>query len=463
MPMVAIEKSTGINQTEKVLGQLCDRVFLKAWNYLNPHRPKGKKMRELCDLLAVFDGHIFIFQVKQIKFSEEEFDSDAAIKTAWDRWKRKAFTAQLKSLEGAKNWILNNPKEIYLDPEGKQPFPIDISGGDYKIHKILVAHGAAEACKNFTDQNIVGSLGVGYGPQKSDFPYPTPFMLIMDKHDIVHVLDDHNLPIVLGELDTAWDFTKYLETKEYAIQKFTSTVYCGEEDMLASYISKNFALTKAPHDLDEKKATLLLINEGEWEIIRADPAYKLKEKANEISYWWDNLLQMMCELTLEGGAQKNRNFFNGPSAIYEMAKEPRAARQTLAEAMHHTFEKQKNTPGKHRYVALCKSHYESTAYVFLWEDRPAGSNMNDVEFSQWRQVLLDVACGAAKNAYPQYTKIVGFSYGFAEAGKGKIALGEFFLQDCEFALLNCETWTEEQKSDYEEKNKELKFFKTVRG
>ena len=455
VPMAVIKRSTGVNRSETILGDWCDRVFLKAWNYLNPHRAKG---RELCDLLAIFDGHIFIFQVKEIKFSEEEFDSDAEINTVWERWKRKAFTAQLESLEGAKNWILNYPDRIYLDAACKQPLPIKIGSGGYKIHKILVAHGAAEACKNYSDENIAGSLGVCYGNPDKKFPLPTPFMLPMDKNDPVHVLNEHNLPIVLGELNTAWDFTQYLETKEYAIQKFTVTTYCGEEDMLAAYISKHPMLTKIPHGLDDKKPSFLFIQEGEWEELRVQPEYKHKKTADEISCWWDKLLQMMCELALEGSARGNDNLFNGLSAIYEMAKEPRAARGPLAEAVRSTFQKQKNSPGGHRYLARCKSHYETTAYVLLWEDRPANSNMNDVEFSKWRQVLLDIACGAAKNAYPQYTKIVGFSYGFAEAGKGKIALGDFFLQDCEFALLNCETWTEEQKSESEEMNKEFGFF-----
>ncbi|MDA8002785.1 MAG: hypothetical protein MPL62_16000, partial [Alphaproteobacteria bacterium] len=455
--MVAIEKSTGINQTEKVLGQLCDRVFLDAWNYLNPYRAKGK---ELCDLLAVFDGHIFIFQIKEIKFSDEEFDSDAGIKPAWERWKRKAFTAQLKSLEGAKNWILNNPKEIYLDAACQKPFPIDISGNGYKIHKILVAHGASEACKKFSDQNIVGSLGVNYGSNSSDFPRPTPFMLIMDKHDLVHVLDDHNLPIILGELDTAADFTQYLVTKERAIQKFNVTIYCGEEDLLAAYIAKHPFLTKI-HDIDagEEKPTLLFIREGEWEKFRACPEYKHKKAADEISYLWDRLLQWAYKFALAGTATGDDNLFGGHSAIYEMAKEPRFWRRCLAKEMMKSLQKQKNSAGEQQHACLCKSYYADTAYVFMWEDRPSGMNYD--EYRRWRLERLEIACGVARNLHPQFTKIVGITYLLSD--KEKIVLGEFSLLDCSFILLDSEEWTEENRALYEKANEDAGFFRTAYG
>ena len=453
--MAVIKKSTGVNQTEKILGQLCDRVFLEAWNYPNPYRAKGK---ELCDLLAVFDGHIFIFQVKEIKFSDEKFDSNAAIQPAWARWKRKAFTKQLKSLEGAKNWILNYPDKIYLDAACTQRLPIEVSGDGYKIHKILVAHGAAEACKNFTDQNIVGSLGAIYGDSINAFPGETPFMLRIDKHDLVHVLDDHNLPIVLGELDTAFDFTQYLKAKELVIQKSTTTVHCGEEDMLACYFCRLPVFTeKYYRDMDKEKKIFQHFREGEWEKVRVRPEYKRKKADDKISYLWDRLLQRGCEFALEGNVTGTGNLFDGRSALYEMAKEPRVARRSLAKVLKDSLRTQKNSTGGKLQASLCGSYYKGTAYVFLWANRP--SEMSEDVFRQGRKDLLEVACGAAKNWRPELTKIVGIAYQLTE--KSNISLGEFSLLNCDFALLDCKKWTEEHKSRYEEMNKAIKFFETA--
>ena len=53
-----IIKSEGVTPTERLLADLCDRSFLKLWSYPNPFK---EDKDELCDLLAVFENHVFIF------------------------------------------------------------------------------------------------------------------------------------------------------------------------------------------------------------------------------------------------------------------------------------------------------------------------------------------------------------------------------------------------------------------
>ena len=80
MPII---KSEGVTRTERLLAQLCDRSFLRLWSYPNPFQ---KDRAELCDLLAVFENHVFIF------FDRENLqlgNLDADPQVAWDRWKRK--------------------------------------------------------------------------------------------------------------------------------------------------------------------------------------------------------------------------------------------------------------------------------------------------------------------------------------------------------------------------------------
>ena len=58
MPNAPIVKSPGVTPTERLLAELCERSFLRLWSYPNPYKDDGK---EFCDLLAVFEDHVFIF------------------------------------------------------------------------------------------------------------------------------------------------------------------------------------------------------------------------------------------------------------------------------------------------------------------------------------------------------------------------------------------------------------------
>src|SRR5215831_18256847 len=86
-----ITKSSGSTPTEKLLAELCERSFLKLWSYPNPFKDDRK---ELCDLLAVFENHVFIF------FDRESRPFDKASKDtliSWERWKRAAIDDQIRT------------------------------------------------------------------------------------------------------------------------------------------------------------------------------------------------------------------------------------------------------------------------------------------------------------------------------------------------------------------------------
>jgi hypothetical protein len=91
-----ISKSIGLTSTEQYLSKLCDRTFLKLWSYPNPFREPGK---ELCDLIAVFDNHVYLFFDRETKTLAGEIED---INLAWERWKREAVTKQIKSAKKAR-------------------------------------------------------------------------------------------------------------------------------------------------------------------------------------------------------------------------------------------------------------------------------------------------------------------------------------------------------------------------
>jgi hypothetical protein len=175
-----IIKSNGTTRTEKLLSKLCNNSFLQLWSYPNPFNEQKK---ELCDLLAVFDNQVFIFfdrENLQLKNSSNDTE------TVWKRWKRKVIDPQIRTANGAERYIKSSRK-IYIDKDLRQSFPIPINPKTMVIHKIIIAHGANEACLKDSENNIYGSLAISYSARTYDF-LQIPFYVNLDKNNPVHIL-----------------------------------------------------------------------------------------------------------------------------------------------------------------------------------------------------------------------------------------------------------------------------------
>ena len=82
-------------------------------------------------------------------------------------------------------------------------------------------------------------------------------MVQLDKNDPVHVLDSYNLKIILGELDTFYDFTTYIEAKEAAIKEATSIMNAATQSALKT---KDNAIAQAQKNTNEKMFPFFLCN-----------------------------------------------------------------------------------------------------------------------------------------------------------------------------------------------------------
>jgi hypothetical protein len=438
-----IVKSQGQTPTENLLSALADRTFLKLWCYANPFKADGK---ELCDLIAVFENHIFLFFDRESR----KFDSgDPNVPLTWRRWKREVVDRQIKTANGAKRYLSAPENLIYLDPACSAPFPLRLQSQGAVIHKIVVAHGAEEACKAFSDENVYGSLAVSYedGPSES----PWPFMVHLDRQDPIHLFDSHNLGIILGELDTITDFTKYISTKEKAIATYEMLSYCGEEDLLAHYLI-NYDRKRKEHLIGpiDETVNAVMIGEGDWKDFLESGTYARRKEADKPSYLWDEIIQRTCQNALDG-TLLGHPLFDGASAIHEMAKEPRFIRRALSEKIIdavRTFPE--NIAGIARKLTYLPSFEGGKAYVFLQLKNP---NLTDFT-SEWRpkrQELLHIACGAAKLNFPHLQKVVGIAI---DAPKFANEAAE------DFVLLDARNWTEEDQKFYRIQNDIWKFFET---
>ena len=436
-----IVKLKGDTPTEILLAQLCDKVFLDLWAYPNPYaNHDGKPTKEICDVLAVFENHVFIFSDKKSELDPEKINDKT-----WDKWKRVAIDKSIKQVKGAERWIRNNPEKIFIDKKCTKKLPIPIDKENLKIHRIIVAHGADVACKNDSPNNINGSLAICYADLKNSTKpseSPRPFDLILPRDDIIHVFDSHNLEIILGELDTVCDLLSYFEAKEEAIRKYKVLRHCGEEELLFMYLN-NFDKKRKKHyiGVKDKNIDFIDMGDGYWDDFIKSDRYKIKKHADKVSYLWDDLLKKTLKNALKGTLTGNANVFRGESALNEMAKEPRVIRRLLSNFILDSFKKfpdDKDIMGPYNaYFSISSS---DCMYVFL-QLTPLETADYDKEYRIVRGKMLEVACGVVKNKFPHLKKVIGIAM---EPPKHNSKITEDFI------LLDCKNWTEEDAKFFKE-------------
>jgi len=439
---MVIIKSEGVTPTERLLSDLCERSFLKLWSYPNPLKDDRD---ELCDLLAVFENQVFIFFDRESRHFDKT-NKDPLLN--WRRWKKKAVDDQIRTAHGAERYIRSG-RSIFLDAALEVQFPIDIDFDKMIIHKIIIAHGAKEACEKFSDDNVYGSLAICY--DLSDTQLPFPFSINIDKENPVHVFDSYNLPVIFGELDTFFDLSSYLDAKIDAIKSLDVLGYCGEEDLLAHYYL-NFDESKNKHFIgtNRKDINCVMIGEGEWKDFVKSEIYHKKKSADKVSYLWDELIQRTSQNTLNGTLGGDSPL-RGQSAIHEMAKEPRFSRRALSE---HIIQAIRNFPESSQYMvrnlSFMPSFYKEKGYVFL-QLKVEGITDYENDYRPMRQAMLEIACGAAKNKFKHLEKVVGIAI---DAPKYTKRNSEDFI------LMDCANWSDDLREHYEKENEGFNFFQS---
>ena len=434
-----INKQSGITHSEKLLSKLCERTFLKLWSWPNPRKHDGK---EICDVIAIFENHVFIFFDRE---SNSMQNPNKDIEITWERWKKEVIIKQVQTARGATRYVRDR-KPIFLDGKCQQRLPIPMPNQPI-IHRIIVAHGAKEACEAHSKDNIFGSLAISYG--RSSMPFPTPFFVELDRDLPIHVLDTVNLEIVLNELDTFHDFAAYMCEKEEAIRKYDLT-YCGEEDLLGHYFM-NLDSTRKKYRIgvDDPLLSGVMVPEGEWKTFVEKGYRDRRTKENAPSYLWDEILQRSYEFALEGRSM-GASPFGANNALYEMSREPRMSRRSLSKNILESIHAFPETDSGIIYKTIyMQSHDLSKMYVFLQ------MKCHDKPFEECRVArrnLLEIACGVVRNKFGHLKTVVGIAI---DAPK----YSEHNAED--FVLLKCETWSKEERTHYDNLNKHFGLFEKV--
>lgn len=275
-------KSSGSTPSERYLAGLCARSFLSPWSFPNVFRQPGQ---ELCDLLVVFGNDVIIFSDKSCTFKDT-----GDVRLDWDRWHRRAIVRSEAQVHGAERWLAEYPTRVFVDPRCTQPLPIRLPPPESRrIHRIVVALGARDACKRFYEGGS-GSLrlttSMGLDLFAAGYVHPG--------RNYVHILDDVTLDIIMSELDTAPDFCRYLKKKEEFIRSMDVVIAAGEEDLLAVYLREVNAAGEHDFILPSRQNGVSYA-EGFWSGRLQHPQYLAKKCEDEVSYAWDGLIEHFAQ------------------------------------------------------------------------------------------------------------------------------------------------------------------------
>lgn len=364
---------------EKIVYDLATKTFLTDWCFLNPKLPNGK---ELCDLLVLFDDIAIIWQIKNLKLDENGY------------YNKNEVDKNLRQLIGAKRQLF----------ELKTPVPL----------KNIRRNGEILDCSKI---NHIFLISVLLGEGENIFPFVEEV-----KNNKVHVFTRAFTQIVLNELDTISDFVDYLKEKELFLNTERSIIIIGgEEEFLAQYLLNNRSF-ESLNDSDS-----ILIKGGLWENLRKESTYIAKKKADEVSYYWDYIINRAHE-----GSKKYE------LVARELARPNRFQRRCLSKVYIEAHKIAHNEIKNNLYRRILKS--DGVSYCFLFYDDPEPRNN--------RRAMLFAICLIARSMFKENKKVIGI------ATEMKIKP----ICSYDFVLLDKPCWTKEDQIKIEQLQKDTGIF-----
>lgn len=334
--------------SEQYVADLCQKSFLPFWNFPNPI---GKKNKELCDVLIVCGNYILIISVKDIRMS---IHSDEKVK--YERWVKKAIEDSVKQIHGAERYLKtvdevyakNRTNKISLPPKNNRI-----------IHRIAIAFGSDN-----TFPLPYGDFGQGY----------------------VHVFDEETTSILLTELDTINDFTRYLTDKVQFLEgKYFSMP--KESDFLAFYIQTGL-------DIDEKVDSIVS-DGGLWGSYVESEEYTRWRNLLPQSLIWDYMITQLHNYHISSETpDERRNDLE--EAIRVINQESRINRIELGGILDNAIQRKSSA----RMLRPLKD--AKHCYVFM----PLTSK-------NWegKEKELELRCIVARMENPSVKRVIGISIG----------------------------------------------------
>ncbi|MBC8274716.1 MAG: hypothetical protein H8E40_07100 [Chloroflexi bacterium] len=362
-------------RAERFVHDLAMKTFLTDWCYLNPILPNGK---ELCDLLVIFDEIAVIWQIKDLKLAQNR------------KYKKREVNKNLRQLAGAYRQLftLQVPIELQNPRRGKEKFQPSTIREIYLISALL---GGEEDFFSFVES-------------------------MSDR--VIHAFTKDFTQIILSELDTIDDFTRYLRAKEDLIKLGQNFVICGgEEELLAVYLGHN-------RSFDElKDATDIFIEEGSWDKFKNSEKYQRKKAEGKISYGWDQIINRIHE----GSGEYEY-------IARELARPNRFQRRVLSKFYYEAYEKADQDRAHNIFRRLFD--FDGVTYCFLFVDKKMPREQ--------RKIMLVGTCYIARGVYNTNLKVIGIA---TEKQANRVC-------SYDFVFLDLPSWTDEDQKIMEKAQKD---------
>lgn len=391
----------GLNESERVLGRLARKSFLRLWSYSNLYRGPGQ---ELSDLVVVFDKHVVIFSDKKC-----ELPLEGDLNTTWARWYRRAVSDSIRQAYGATRWIREHPHRVFMDAKCEQPFAMPVPPRDEAVvHRVCVASGALHRAR----REGVRGLRIAIGPAASTDAVPVPFSIsrIDFGKGFVHVWDEVGLDAIMSELNTVADFTDYLDSRE-ALLRGCEVVECDHEtDMLALHVWHRATDPTSRFGV-AKEDRRIKVERGAWEKLKHYAHVIEKKELDKVSFLWDEIIELVAS-----DAMEKKLLCGSPSigaierALRLMASENRFRRRVLATALIDFISRAPSDRLGRRVVPDPKG---GAARVYVFQTSPAHTATADEDTRMHRARLLFEYCVAVAFQYRQLREVVGIG---TEAG-----------------------------------------------
>jgi len=185
--------------------------------------------------------------------------------------------------------------------------------------------------------------------------------------------------------------------------------YAGEEELLAHYLTNLNA--NYEHDFLVPTGQQIFLDEGFWEEFVKSSHAKAQEKADRISYVWDNIINTFINHivgnTLYYGVPLDQGLAHYDKQLSLLAQLSRFHRRIFAKSLL-TFLSQPVTSDQNTIVRTIKpTELKDTYYVFLTlKQSPL---LAEDEYRKSRMIALEIYCKATKERNPNAQDIIGYA------------------------------------------------------
>lgn len=139
-------------------------------------------------------------------------------------------------------------------------------------------------------------------------------MLFIKMKNNIHILDEYTFPIIMKELDTITDFVSYFMQKEELLNSGKLLFIPSETELLTMFLS-NMNEDKTEHcflsvNILSSNIDKIVINnlEDPYPQFTQTQEYKNKKEDDEISYFWDDMINSYSTEALNGNLIKGYDF-----------------------------------------------------------------------------------------------------------------------------------------------------------